>query len=169
MTKTLLPLTGLEDVLRYEPDTGKLFWTANVGRKARPGAQAGTTERNSYLTVGYKGKNYQAHRVAWYLHYGSEPPYDLEIDHIDNDGTNNKINNLRLANRAQNRCNTRRKENGTSGYKGVYWCKKQRKWRAQITKNKKVYKLGSFADPCDAHLAYCAAAARLHGEFANFG
>jgi hypothetical protein len=169
MTKTLLPLAGLEDVLRYDPDTGKLFWTKNVSRKAQAGKEAGAAKNNGYLAVRYKDRIYRTHRVAWYLHHRSEPPCGFEIDHVDNDTTNNKINNLRLATRAQNRCNTRRKKDGTSGYKGVYWCKERHKWRAQITKDKKVYKLGSFTDPYEAHLAYCKAAAVLHGEFANFG
>jgi hypothetical protein len=56
-----------------------------------------------------------------------------------------------------------------SKYKGAHWCKESKKWRAQITKDKKVYKLGNYYDPLEAHMAYCIAAVQMHGDFANFG
>ncbi len=169
MTKTLLPLAGLENVLRYEPDTGDLYWIANVGYKAKTGAKAGTVSQNGYLRITYKGKHYNSHRVAWYLHTGEDPRNSIFVDHIDGNKLNNKFSNLRLATHAENRCNSKIRCTSKCGYKGVYWQHDRKKWRAQITKNRKVTNLGSFDDPYEAHLAYCAAAARLHGEFANFG
>ena len=169
MTKTLLPLAGLEKVLRYEPESGKLFWLVHGGRRREPGDEAGRADqRSGYINVGYKGKSYRAHRIAWYLYTG-EDPGAMWIDHINGNPLDNRIVNLRKCHQPENRCNSRAKANSTSGLKGVYWCKKSKKWRAQITKNKKVYKLGSYDDPQEAHIAYCIAAVQMHGDFANFG
>jgi hypothetical protein len=169
MTKTLRPFGGIEDVLRYEPCTGKLFWTVRYCTRVRAGEAAGHQTKRGYIKIGYKAKVYPAHRLAWYLYTGQEPPSNLDIDHIDRNPLNNKIENLRLVTRAQNRCNSGARINASSKFKGIYWQTDRKAWRAQITKNGKVTNLGSFKDPYDAHLAYCAAAARLHGEFANFG
>ena len=169
MTKTLLPLAGLEEVLRYEPEAGKLFWLDHRGTRRSPGDKAGGLDRTTgYIIVKYKGKGYRAHRLAWYLHTG-EDPATMWIDHINGNPVDNRILNLRKCLQSQNRCNSRAKANSTSGYKGVYWCKRNKKYRAQITKNKKVYKLGNYDNPQEAHMAYCIAAVQMHGDFANFG
>lgn len=168
MTKTVLPLAGLEDVLRYEPDTGKFFWLVARPRKIRAGDLAGYTNPFGYIEIRYNKRNYRAHRVAWYLHTGQDPR-TLHIDHINGNPTDNRIANLRLATPSQNAKNMRKRENTTSTYKGVSWHKKGGKWQAQIRVDGLNIYLGYFATQLDAHLAYCAAAARLHGEFANFG
>jgi AP2 domain len=77
--------------------------------------------------------------------------------------------NLRSGTHGQNMCNSGKHKNNTSGYKGVTWNKRAQKWQAQICLNKKHYFLGLFEDPTEAHKAYCAAAIKLHGEFACFG
>jgi hypothetical protein len=168
MTKTLLPLAGLEDVLRYEPDTGKFFWLVARPRKTRAGDPAGHLNKAGYIEIRYNHTTYQAHRIAWYLHTG-EDPLTLQIDHINGDPADNRIINLRLATPAQNAKNIRKKENTTSSYKGASWHKKTGKWQAQIKVDGRNIYLGYYNTQLDAHLAYCAAAARLHGEFANFG
>ena len=55
-----------------------------------------------------------------------------------------------------------------SGYKGVRWEKRRKKWVAQIQFRKKGFFLGYFSDPKEAHVAYCAKARELFGEFARF-
>lgn len=93
------------------------------------------------------------------------------VDHKDGDGLNNRRNNLRIANYKQNGANTK-KTRGRSKYKGVYWNKRDRKWRAQIgggtTKDGRhiVIYLGSFDDERVAARAYDAKAIEMHGEFA---
>lgn len=104
-----------------------------------------------------------AHQLAWLYVNGTWPP--SQIDHIDGDGLNNKIENLRLANSAQN--NSNRSFNGAVGFKGVYWNKSGKAYRAQIQINGRRIYLGSFATPEEAHEAYVKAAKELHGEFAR--
>jgi hypothetical protein len=168
MTKTLLPLAGLEDVLRYEPDTGKFFWTVVRWRKIRVGDPAGFISHSGYLEIRYNYQNYRAHRIAWYLHTGKDPK-TLQIDHINGRRSDNRIKNLRLATPGQNARNMRKREGTTSTYKGVSWHKKGSKWQAQIRLDGRNIYLGYYNSQLEAHLAYCKAAAVLHGEFANFG
>lgn len=89
------------------------------------------------------------------------------IDHIDNDGLNNRKSNLRVCNHSENLCNKHSQKNNTSGYKGVSWQKNQGYWSAKIQKDRKKYHLGFFDDPWEAAQAYNLAALELHGEFAK--
>lgn len=90
------------------------------------------------------------------------------VDHRSVDSLDNRRFNLREATHAQNMCNSGKRSNNTSGYKGVTWSKQHRKWLAQIRLNRINHFLGLFDDPKLAHQAYCEAAKRLHGEFARF-
>jgi HNH endonuclease/AP2 domain len=92
----------------------------------------------------------------------------MEVDHINGDGLDNRKSNLRLATKSQNLCNQSAPAHNTSGLKGVSFCKKRKKWIAQICVNRKTRKLGSYELPEDAHKAYCKASIELHGEFGRF-
>lgn len=91
---------------------------------------------------------------------GNEP--QEEIDHANCDGLDNRWINLRLANHAENGQNAV-KPLGIAGVKGVH--KNGKRWRAQITSNKKRIHLGYFDTEDQAHMAYAAAAAAYHGAF----
>lgn len=91
----------------------------------------------------------------------------LEIDHRDRNGLNNQKGNLRFCTHAQNIHNQGLSRDNTSGYKGVYWSKGDRKWRAQIKFQGKGYRLGYFSCLIKAAKAYDKAARKFHGEFAN--
>jgi hypothetical protein len=113
-------------------------------------------------------KNYPAHRIAWYLHTKQDPGA-LQIDHINGNPSDNRIANLRLATPGQNAKNTRKKPGTASKYKGASWHARTGKWQSQIKVDGHNMHLGCFDTDYEAHLAYCKAAAVLHGEFANFG
>ena len=108
-------------------------------------------------------------RRVWKLANGKIPP-GLEIDHIDNDRTNNDLSNLRLATRAENARNRPKwaKADGsptTSKYKGVYWCKKRCKWISQIRYNGHTYYIGQFESEYEAHVSWVARTKELYGDF----
>lgn len=108
-------------------------------------------------------------RKVWKRHFG-DIPENFEIDHIDNDTTNNDISNLRLATRAENARNRPKwnKSDGsptTSKYKGVYWCKRRERWISQIRYNNFTYYIGQFDNEYHAHLAWVERAKELYGEF----
>jgi hypothetical protein len=92
---------------------------------------------------------------------------DIEVDHINGDGLDNRRQNLRLATRSQNMANQKKKEGTTSRYKGVSWRKVERKWRAYIKCDKQNRHLGYFHSEIEAALAYDRAARELFGKFAN--
>lgn len=71
-----------------------------------------------YYYVYYEGKEILAHRVVWQLHYG-EIPNGSEIDHIDGDRYNNKVENLRLVSPKRNKRNSGMYKSNTSGVVGV--------------------------------------------------
>jgi len=91
----------------------------------------------------------------------------LVVDHINCDGLDNRRANLRLATRQQNKCNSRPSSHGgTSRYKGVWWEKDKRKWRAAVGFNGKIKHLGAFDNEIEAAKARDAAAKKYHGQFA---
>jgi hypothetical protein len=87
------------------------------------------------------------------------------VDHISGDTLDNRKSNLRICSLAENSRNSKLSKANTSGYKGVSFDKKNGKWRAFITKNRKQYSLGYFETPEEAYRAYCEASKKYHGEF----
>lgn len=89
------------------------------------------------------------------------------VDHINCDGLDNRRANLRLATRQQNKCNSRpNSRGGTSRYKGIFWAKDRKKWRAAITFKGKTIRLGQFDNEVEAAKVRDAAAKKYHGQFA---
>jgi hypothetical protein len=89
-----------------------------------------------------------------------------DVDHINNNGLDNRRENLRLASPRQNGFNKRISRHNTSGYKGVSWEKAKNKWQAYIKPNRKMISLGRFDSIVDAARAYNVAAREHFGEFA---
>ncbi len=112
-------------------------------------------------TVGPSGKvhDIQMHRLLM------GEPDNMDIDHVDGDGLNNRRNNLRLATKSENGRNRGANVTNTSGFKGVSWHKAAGRWLAQITVKRKNKYLGLYNTPEEAHAAYCDASKKYHGEF----
>lgn len=150
--------------LRYDPDTGKFYWRVKRRNGARPGDEAGhRTARHGYIVIGVNGRHFYAHRLAWLFQTGSWPTG--EIDHINLNPSDNRAANLRAATRAANIRNRGVTRRNVSGLKGV--SSHQGRWRARICVDRRVFDLGCFATPEEAHLAYARASRDLHGEFAR--
>jgi len=96
-----------------------------------------------------------------------DAPSEMKVDHIDNNGLNNRRSNLRLATVTQNNANTGLRRNNKSGHKGVFWNRQMKKWQAQIRFENKCFHLGYFTDVGLAAEAYADAAQRLFGEFSR--
>src|SRR5690242_11158228 len=112
---------------------------------------------------------YYAHRLAWFYVYQVWPKD--EIDHINRIPDDNRILNLREANRIENMRNIATPKHNTTGFKGVTRHKfYPGKFMAQISsttelKRRKTKYLGIFDTAEEAHAAYVAASRELHGEF----
>jgi hypothetical protein len=92
---------------------------------------------------------------------------DVQVDHVDLNGLNNRRENLRIATPQQNCFNRRKTRANTSGFKGVCWNRKSRKWQAGIRINGRSVHLGLFETIDAAYNAYCQAANQYHGEYAR--
>lgn len=94
-------------------------------------------------------------------------PADLQVDHRDCNGLNNRRKNLRVATNAQNAHNQQLRADNTSGLKGVVRLKNCARWRARIKFEGQYIDLGCFEKAEDAHAAYCRASKELRGDFAR--
>lgn len=142
----------VNDKLKYE--NGNLIWREARGSAAK-GSIAGSKATHGYLSVGINGKNHYVHRIVWLLHHGYLP--ENEIDHINRNKADNRIENLREVSTQCNRRNYGTCKKNTSGVKGISWHKDAKKWMPGITINKRGYNLGLYKDFNEAVLARLAA------------
>lgn len=90
----------------------------------------------------------------------------IQVDHINGNKLDNRKKNLRLATNQQNQYNVGLRKDNTSGYKGVSWYKKGKKWHAAIRNGNKSIHLGYFKTAVEAARAYDKAAVEFFGEYA---
>lgn len=169
IAKPLPSREDLERVFDLDSDAGVLRWRRrddvpeNWNAKYA-GKVAGDPSSNGRARVGLHHARYAVHRIIFKMAYGTEPP---EIDHEDTDFTNNRPSNLRAADHGSNVANGKRRRKASDLPKGV-GLKKTGRYYAYIRKNGIARHLGYFDDAESAHPAYCAAAIKVHGEFARF-
>jgi hypothetical protein len=140
---------------RYTPEDGRLWWVDYVRRPSWNGREAGNNTPNGYRKIKFRGRQLLTHRVAWLLHYGVWPSGD--IDHIDGDPLNNRIDNLRDVSHRVNMQNQVHAQ-ARNPDRLVGATKKKGKWMAQININGKSKYLGLFATAQEAHEVYLNAA-----------
>lgn len=164
--KELPPSNVLSQLLRYDAETGKLWWKkrpvemfSSEAAANRWNARYSDTEAFTASLKGYKqgrlfNKFAQAHRVIWKLLYDESP---AEIDHVNGDPSDNRLCNLRPVDRVENMRNAKTWSHNTSGHRGVNWHKRNRKWQAYIFADKVHHHLGLFESKDDAITARKAA------------
>src|SRR5574343_783181 len=106
-------------------------------------SEIGTVKPKGYRVTVVKGKTYRVHHLVWLYHYGY---FAIELDHINRNRDDNRIENLRECSHSQNLGNSRPRGHK---YKGVTFCKSTRKWRAQLNGH-----LGRFLTIEEAAIAY---------------
>jgi hypothetical protein len=151
-------MKALKEYLSYDHKTGKFACIKNSGKR-KIGDSVGV-HNGRYLQIGFGGYRERAHRLAWMYVYGYIP---TEIDHINGDGLDNRICNLREVTHQQNIHNHRKPpSHNTTGLMGVSYYKAGNKFAAHINLNGKKKHLGYFHKPDDAHQAYLQAKRKLH-------
>lgn len=146
----------------YDPKTGVFTRLVSAG-PGKAGMVAGTILNNGYRSIIVAGGPRLAHRLAWFLTCGEWPTTD--IDHVNGNRDDNRIENLRLSTRAQNNANSKLHCTNTSGYRGIYLDRRRGHWVACISiKDRNVY-IGSFPSKELAAEAYAKRALEVHGEF----
>jgi hypothetical protein len=155
-------MQDIKDYLSYDPITGLFTRIKSVpGNHGNSGSIAGWKDGKGYTSLRRKGKIYQAHRLAWWFVYGYFP--DCAIDHINEDPSDNRICNLRLDTNKENPQNiSKLRRTNTSGYIGVSWSSRNKKWMAQIKLDNKTIYLGLYNTPEEAHAAYLCAKREHH-------
>lgn len=97
-----------------------------------------------------------------------DAPKGMQVDHKDGDGLNNRRSNIRLCTPSQNQQNRVRREPNATGYFGIYYIPKARRWVANIKHQRKRIYIGCFSTPEAAAIAYDERARELFGEFGRF-
>ena len=127
-----IPIERIRQVLDYEPEAGLLRWRQKIADKVVVGAVAGNSTGRRDVRVMVDGVLYQAHRLAWVIMTGEQPP--TNIDHINQDTRDNRWCNLRGATTSQNGANRPAQCNSGTKVKGVYYYPgKKKPWLARLT------------------------------------
>lgn len=155
----------LKALFHYNPDTGTFLRVLSRSNAHRSGTTAGTVTNTGYRKVWVNNTYYYASRLIWMWMTGEDPDVYV-VDHINGNRNDNRWSNLRKANNVQNARNSRDWSSKRTGLpRGVAIC--GNKYKATIMKSHKNIHLGVFGTPEEAHAAYAAAKALLHGEFAG--
>jgi len=156
----------LKHLFDYDKETGNLIWKTALAKKTNVGDIAGCKCSRGYCYITINKKSYLAHRLVYLMHKGYLPK---TLDHINGQRADNRIENLRPASLSQNAHNRKINRNNKSGYKGVCFNTKAKKWLAQICHNSKNMSLGFYDTPEEADAVVRKAREELHGTFANHG
>jgi hypothetical protein len=149
----------------FEYRDGQLYWKINTNKsKNLIGKLAGGPKKRAYGLVTIDSKSFLIHRVIFCMFHGYLPK---QVDHIDGNPQNHRIENLRAATSSTNNMNRGAQVNNRSGIKNVCWNKTHKRWSVQIQKNKKRVYTGMFDDLELAELVAHMAREKYHGEFAR--
>lgn len=122
------------------------------------GQHANTTQGYARVKVG--GRMLRAHRVIYAIIHGEMPAG--QIDHINGNRVDNRIENLRDVSHSENQHNHKTPENNTSGFTGVGWHAPLQKWVSRIKVNNRTLHLGYFENLEDAVKARKMAKIKYH-------
>lgn len=173
-----IPVETLKALVAFDAATNRLFWKerpvhlfasrrgAATWNSRFAGKEAFVTLINGYFGARIFGRCYYKHRAVWAFVYGEWPVHN--IDHVNGDRTDNRIENLRDVPQAYNMRNAALPKTNSSGAIGVGWYGPRRKWTARIKVNKRNIHLGYFTTFSDAVEAR-KAAERQHGFLPGHG
>ena len=148
----MIEYEAVRNILNYDKLTGEFTLKIKHSRNVKVGTIAGSVRPNKYRAIRINYRLYFEHRLAWLWMTGKWP--ENEIDHINRDRSDNRWSNLREATSFQNQHNTCKPVTNKSGFKGVHWYARKRKFQAQIRVNGRRLHLGYFDTPEKAAVAY---------------
>jgi len=119
----------LKELLHYNPETGDFTRTISRGG-VMAGSIAGAFDTHGYIQIRIDRKLHLAHRLV-FLYINGEFP-ESQVDHVNHQRADNRIENLRQVLRQDNLQNQSLYINNSSGVSGVSWSKGLRKWKADI-------------------------------------
>lgn len=174
--KTLPSAQYLNELFFYNPEEGNLIWRERPashfknenackrwnGRMA--GTIAGSRDSDGYIVIRIDGISYKRSRLVVKLIAGADPDCE-EVDHINRIRIDDRYENLRPATASQNRMNTKKRSDNSTGYRGVFRTVTG-SFIAAIHIDGVRKHLGTFPTARAAYEAYRQASIELHGEFA---
>ena len=131
-------------------NNGDLYWLPrdNISKqwnKRYAGTKAGTLKKEGYIQVKLEDRIAYAHRIIWEM-FNGEIPKSMEVDHINDNRADNRIENLQLLTRNQNSLRI-------SSSRGYYWNKLMKKYHASKQHKGVHYSIGYFGTACGAYMA----------------
>jgi len=152
MQEQILTQSHLKKILNYCPNTGAFTQISRTSQRVQIGDSPGhVSKKDGYIRICFNGRYYLAHRLAFLYMKGAFPLNSC--DHINHIRDDNRWCNLREATNSQNSRNASLRCDNITGITGVSWCKKTRKWNANITINKRHINLGRFEEKNHAIVA----------------
>lgn len=156
----MIDILTLKRYLDYNPNTGDLIWINNTTCRDMIGQRAGSIfvskDSRRYWRTKLLGHNYFNHRLAFFYMTGEWPE---QIDHKDDNGLNNRWNNLRDVDQSQNFANR-----GTLDMRGVDQVSPNG-YRAKVSYYSQQIYLGVFPTKEQAFEAYKNKLIELHGDY----
>jgi hypothetical protein len=154
----------------FEYRNGELYWKKllNHHNQVKINDIAGhihySPNKVSYKRVTFFKKRYFVHQLVFLFFNGYIPK---QIDHIDGNGLNNKIENLREATSQQNSLNRGLRKDNKSGVKNIYWRNDSKKWRVTLNVDGVNKNFGSYYDLEFAKFVAQTMRYKYHKEFAR--
>jgi len=150
----------------FDHKDGHLYWkkVMHQNKQYLVGQEVGSIHKTGYRHVTWMGKIHKVHRLIFLLEHGYLPK---EIDHINGDRQDNRLENLRGVTRSENQFNKAMCSNNTSGFRGVNWHKHSKSWVVRVCTKGKTKILGYFKDLELAGLVADEARNLYHGKFAK--
>lgn len=163
----MLTFNRLHEVLHYNPTTGVWRWRLTMSNRAMAGDVAGSLRKRGDVGIRIDGVEYKAHRLAWFYVSGRWPLN--QVDHQNLVRSDNRWDNLRLANNSQNNANRPVRCDSSTGVKGVIFNPRSKvnPYHARIRVGGKIKILGQFTTIDAAQAAYWMAAQEVFGAFAH--
>lgn len=160
MAKAIVTAELVRELLDYDPQTGIFTRKIRTAQRHQVGDRADfiikSGRKAGYRRVAVRSQRFLAHRVAWLYVYGEWPNQD--IDHINQNKGDNRIENLRLADDCLNQQNIDPAQvNSISGLRGAHQHPQTGKFRVRIGFERKYYQIGLFKTKERAHQAYVVA------------
>lgn len=146
-------MSNLFEGFTYDKETGFI---------KKFGKPVGWKCKDGYVRVWTRERAYTVHRLGWFLTYGAWPKD--QIDHINGDRADNRLNNLRESDQRQNSWNRLSRPKSSSPFKGVAVSSGGRGF---VARNGQIY-LGHFSSEFEAAMVYNISAGQTQGPFANF-
>lgn len=160
-----LPADRLRKLFTYNPDTGLFVRLVSTSNRVKAGDVAGSVSPDGYMRIWIDGHSYKAHRLAWLFIHGNWPAG--QIDHANGNRSDNRIENLRVADQSQQSANSARPRSNKTGVRGVSFHKATQKYTARLACRGRLVHASYHDHIEDAAAAYRSASLKHFGEFSG--